>query len=312
MAPGGWEHRTRFDVGAPTGLTENCTIAASVFAPTSTPNGAIAVLTPGGSYTRAYYDLHVAGRPGYSAAELLTQAGVTAIAIDNLGTGESSRPADGRNVTLAAMAHALTAAAWHCRSRARRGDLHPDLPPIAAPRLVGIGHSIGGAVTMLAQANLAPFAGVAILGMTTGIMKHSRRDADGAIWTPEECDEPGYIRVPRQELRAWFHAADVPGDVLAADETTQTVLPMGALEIADAPALLADAAAMIRTPVLLAFGALDVSHDPDAEPRAYSACSEVELVKLAKAGHCHNMSSARGLLWASINDWIARQLERQA
>src|SRR5438552_556126 len=46
---------------------------------------------PGGTYTKAYWHLEVPGRPGYSFGEHLADRGALVVAVDHLGTGDSSR-----------------------------------------------------------------------------------------------------------------------------------------------------------------------------------------------------------------------------
>jgi len=48
------------------------------------------VCLPGGSYTKAYWHLEVPGHPGYSFAEHMARRGMLVVAVDHLGTGESS------------------------------------------------------------------------------------------------------------------------------------------------------------------------------------------------------------------------------
>jgi hypothetical protein len=56
-------------------------------------------------------------------------------------------------------------------------------------------------------------------------------------------------------------------------------------------------------PVLLAYGATDLSPDPAAEPATYPAAPEVELLRLESSAHCHNVSADRELLWTRLLDW---------
>src|SRR4051794_33371211 len=90
----------RLDVSAALPFGESIHLAASVHLPelaTEVPRGVL-VCWPGGSYARAYWDMHVGGHPGYSFADHMTAHGYVVVAADHLGVGASSKPADGDTV----------------------------------------------------------------------------------------------------------------------------------------------------------------------------------------------------------------------
>src|SRR5215469_16267266 len=94
---------TRFDVtGEVAPLSEPLSIAAWVFAPASPAETRPVVLVclPGMSYTKAYYHLEVPGFPldAYSFAVHMVKRGFLVVALDHLGVGESTQPADGRQL----------------------------------------------------------------------------------------------------------------------------------------------------------------------------------------------------------------------
>ena len=132
-------------------------------------------MLPGGTYTKAYHDLHVPGRAEYSAAEYLAKTGVIVVTLDHLGTGDSTFPDDGRRVTLEIMAKANAAAAQWLRSAAMRGELDLSLPPLPSVRMAGFGHSLGGYLLQIQQGEHASFEAVAMAGCTCQQMKGFRR-----------------------------------------------------------------------------------------------------------------------------------------
>src|SRR5687767_9195756 len=88
---GGQVQDVRFDVSAAVGTA--AVMAGRVFDPEpGSPPGPVLVCLPGGTYTHRYFDLEVPGHDGYSAARHWAAAGATVVALDQLGTGESSRP----------------------------------------------------------------------------------------------------------------------------------------------------------------------------------------------------------------------------
>ena len=69
---------------------ETSTLTATVHVPSLEHDGpprAVLVCWPGGSYGRAYWDMHIPGHPGYSFAEHMTDRGFLVIAVDPLGVG---------------------------------------------------------------------------------------------------------------------------------------------------------------------------------------------------------------------------------
>ena len=66
----------------------------------------VVLATPGGTYKRNYWDLQPPGRSGYSQAEWTAARGDVFVALDYLGGGDSSRPADGDFMTLEVAADA--------------------------------------------------------------------------------------------------------------------------------------------------------------------------------------------------------------
>src|SRR5690348_6859928 len=89
-------------------VSSTTTLRATVW-PVERPK-AVLVCWPGGSYSRAYWDVHVDGRDGYSFAEHAVGLGFTVVALDPLGVGDSSRPSDVDQVTLETMTDAAASA----------------------------------------------------------------------------------------------------------------------------------------------------------------------------------------------------------
>jgi alpha-beta hydrolase superfamily lysophospholipase len=274
---------------------------------------------PGMSYGKEYWDLPL---DGYSFARAAAAAGHVVVAVDNVGTGASGRPAEADAVTLAAMAGANAALAEEVLARLAAGDLVPELGPLELGRPIGIGHSLGGCLVLLQQAASATFAAIAIFGFSNqplaGIYEDHEReaeltDAERFAWATEHLPpklwgrpweelEP-YFELPRENFGELFYAPGTPAAVIAADTALATTVPRTAAIETTIPRVSAAAAAAIDVPVLLAYGATDLSPDPDAEPATYPAAPAVELLRLEGSAHCHNVSTDRELLWGRLLDW---------
>jgi pimeloyl-ACP methyl ester carboxylesterase len=299
-------------------------MSARIFAPGEPDPGLpLHFCVPGMSYGKEYWDVPL---EGYSFGRAAAAAGHVVVAVDNVGSGDSARPDDSDAVTLAAMAAANAAAAEEATARLAAGALVDGLGPIAPRRPVGIGHSLGGCLVLLQQAAHSTFGALAVLGFSNqpleGIYEDHEREADltdaerfawatehlpqklwGARW--EEL-EP-YFELPRENFFELFYAPGTAAEVIAADAEGATSVPRTAAIETTIPRVSAGAAAAIDVPVLLAYGATDLSPDPLAEVATYPAAPDVTLLRLANSAHCHNLSPDRELLWRRLLGW-AREM----
>jgi len=293
-----------FDVSARFG--EPTTVEGTVFAAEGPADERpVLVCLPGGTYTRAYWDLEVPGHEGYSFARAAAGRGFTVVTLDGLGTGESSRPA--REVDLAVQAEGAAAVVAQL----------PDLLGRNAP-VVAVGHSMGGYLALTQQAAHHSYAGLAILGTTNlpVVQLDLPPEVVAAAATPEgrvavidqiasAIPEP-YILGDRAPMRSWFHLEDVPTAVIEADDaSTLTVVPRRCAAESSTPGVTLAAAEAVRVPVFVAYGEVDVSPDPHTDAACYRSSSDVTLYLLAGSAHCHNMARTRQRLWDRLLDWCA-------
>lgn len=291
----------RFDVSEVVG--EHASLAATYYPARATAaDAALLVCLPGGTYSREYWDLNIPGHRGYSFADFATENGHAVLTIDPLGTGESSKPVCDFGFTeiAAALAHAVSALP---DSVGNHG------PPVA------VAHSLGGYLAITQQALFSSYAGLAILGCTNRYVAPLNLDAAfiARADTPQGRDalardilsalpEP-YFDGPREHLQGWFHLDDVPAEVAEADAAVSVVPRV--FGTAMIPGVVAEQAAQIDVPVLIGYGAVDVSPDPRAEAGLYRRCPDITTLILAGSAHCHNMASGRHRLWRRILAWTA-------
>lgn len=286
-------------------LGEPARMAGTFFPPTGGGDARpVLVCLPGGTYTRDYFDLDVPGLSGYSFARHAASLGFAVVALDHLGTGESSRPE--RDIDLGDQARAVAAAADELTAvTGRRGPL------------VAVAHSMGGYVAMLQQSAHRTYDALAILGTTNQYVATLGLDPDtiaaagssdgrSALLEQMLAGMPDrYLQADRRMLQSWFYLDDVPDAVVAADRTTLTVVPRRCGAEASLPGATADAAATIDVPVLLAYGEVDVSPSVHAEATFYPRCPDLTLYLLGGSGHCHNFASTRTALWDRLIGWVA-------
>ena len=293
-------------------------IAATLYAPQVVGASPVAlVAVPGGTYDRSYWDLRVPGRARYSFAEAAVARGYIVLALDNLGTGASSRPEDVDKITVAEMAEAVARATEAFAAGLRAGSL-AGLTARPEVRVHGVGHSLGGQVLVTAQAHHRPFERIAVLGssflgtvlggsysedgettLTTNQQAQLLRQISGETW------ESGYLNVPREALRPFFHADDVPDEVLRAEEAGVTVLPREAAIDVYRAELLGPVSRKVDVPVFLTYGELDGSPNPAGEVAEFAGSRDVTLFRLPGSAHCHNVATTRHVLWRRLLAWLA-------
>jgi alpha-beta hydrolase superfamily lysophospholipase len=302
------------DVSARLPFDERVLLAASVHVPDvdDAPPRAVLVCWPGGSYSRAYWDMHVPGHPGYSFAEHMTAQGFVVVAADHLGVGESTKPADGDEVNFETMCAA--AAAFVEQVRALLADGSPQLGGTPRPEIpiIGIGHSLGACLTVVAQARHRCYDAVALLGFTHGHKEVAVAAVGAALQDATaqaraffgETWDDVYGLAAREPNHAWLHRPDVPAAVIAADDAEAVRWPRQSYVEALLAGHSARFAAELDCDVFLGFGDHDVAADPHADVAYYTGSRDVTLYVLPNSAHCHNFATTRAELWDRIGLWV--------
>jgi pimeloyl-ACP methyl ester carboxylesterase len=296
---------TRHDVSGVAPYDGSAEVAVWVYAPDRTAVGEdtqLIVCLPGGTYSgRGYYDPAVPG-PGddYSLARFLARLGHVVAVVDHLGVGESSAPRDPTVLTPEVVAGANQAATDQIEAGLASGGLVPGLPALPGLQSIGIGHSMGGMLTIFQQAAHGTHSRVAILGWSA-----LHLEADDEVMASVPIPGAEYHELDRSFARLVFHFDDVPDDVVDADNTAAVAIPGPLLAAASTPGITTELAAGIDVPVLIGCGERDVVPDPHQEPAAYRSSKDVTLMVLERSGHCHNFASTRHRLWRRLAQWIA-------
>lgn len=312
----------RIDVSEAAGLGMEVELATSVFLPEDPRAGRPIVVfaLPGGGYSRGYFDMHFDGHDGYSQAEYHCAAGFIVVAIDHLGVGESSQP-EPAAIRLETLAATYDAAVRKICALFAEGAVHPDLPKLGAPFLVGIGQSMGGCVTILAQGLHATFDAIAPLGYSaihTFLPHRTIEEREAGIQVYAEVSRGSATRpvseFGQEDYVYPFHWEDVPANILAADmdggyPLRTTAPPFGSLTIPPCavemmtPGIVAKEAAQIKVPVFIGNGERDVCGDPRAEPSAYSSSCDITSFVVPQMAHMHNFAGSRAILWKRLQQW---------
>src|SRR4051794_25322123 len=165
------------DVSADLPFDEPAHVAASVHLPRADGEAPRAVLVcwPGGSYSRAYWDMHVDGHEGYSFADHLTAEGFLVVAADHLGVGASSKPVDGDQVGFETMSAAAASFVEQVRTMLSSGSA----------RWTGGGLPRGASLPAVTQARHRSYDALALLGFT-----HGRKDVSVTAVGASEREAP--------------------------------------------------------------------------------------------------------------------------
>jgi pimeloyl-ACP methyl ester carboxylesterase len=237
------------------------------------------------------------------------------VAADHLGVGKSSRPADVDAVTLEVMAAANAAFTQQLREHIA--------PPPGVP-VLGVGHSLGGAIAVITQALHGSYDGIVSLGFTHGAKDAVTADADEAANAREAAVtqaqaffvdwDAGYATAPREPIHSWLYRPSTPADVVAADDATVTPWPRQAYVEGLLAGHTGQFAPRVGCPVFLGFGDHDIPQRPHDDVAFYTGSEDVTLFVLEDAAHCHNFASTRTRLWDRIGAWAVEPIftDRQA
>ncbi|HEY3851069.1 MAG TPA: alpha/beta hydrolase [Steroidobacteraceae bacterium] len=334
----------RIDVTEAAALGRPMQTAVTVFMPQGelTNPPVVCFAFPGGGYCRRYYSFDMPDGSGGGQAGYHCDRGWIFVACDHLGFGDSTVP-EGNALDYENIARANDATVKAVMQKLAGGTLREDCPPVRGAATLGIGQSMGGCFTIVAQAQLETFDAIGVLGYS-GIhtIVPSRPGAPAAVWPwvlrASPLDNPKILNRSalaaaagpklgaQSELAAaaaggehpfaWcFHYDDEPADIVALDMRaasgvgalpawrSATTPPCGLYMVA--PGTVSTEAASITVPVLIAVGERDVVPDPWMEPKAFKSSSDVTVFVCPRMGHMHNFAHTRREFWQRIHAWGA-------
>jgi alpha-beta hydrolase superfamily lysophospholipase len=326
-------HDLRVDVSDPLQAAAPIEIAVTVFLPQRSALLARPIVifgVPGGGYSRGYFDMHFPGHYGYSQAEYHTAHGFIFVACDPAGVGDSTyrKPAE---ITFEMLAMTYDAAVRAISDKLITGKLVDGFPALPHLLRIGIGQSMGGKVTVLAQGIHGTFDAIAVLGASaihTVLPQSTKAGYEAArkghmLARGATVDAQSLAQSSRsiEDFVFPFHWEDVPKDILDADMAGGYPLrrppapPFGSLTIPPcavtmmSPGVIAREAAAVRVPVLVGLGERDTCPRPFAEPAAYANSPDAAVYVVPRMAHMHNFASTRAQLWDLIEAWTRRLAE---
>ena len=317
------------DVTSAVGLGEKQHIQGTAFLPdTLAPGRPIVIFaSPGGGYSRHYFDMHFPSRHGYSEAEYHVGRGTIFVALDHLGVGGSSVDrVDELSVEM--IADGNHAFVGEVLRRLAKGTLKEGAAPVQDPFVVGIGQSMGGGITMIMQGRQATFHAIAPLGIsaihtilpqpTQAQLKVARDLFMFSRQTPLSQLAVANTGALLPDFHYPFHWDDEPEEIRRADmeggyPIRRTSPPFGSLTIPrcavamNSPSFYTPEVSHINVPVLMAFGERDVSPDMRREATAFFNSNDISIFIVPRMAHMHNFAETRHVLWQRVADWAEVQ-----
>ena len=311
--------RRRIDVTPAVGISGEHIVAADIFLPPPGRCGSPAIVLcclPGGALSKAYYDLAVDVEPTFSCGSYLAGLGLIVVALDHLGVGESSRPRDGFALTPDLVARANAHAFTVLLDELRSGAVYEALPALPHIVRVGVGHSMGGLLTVVQQANYRSYDGLALLGFSNGfpgfLSEHEARFNSDPVGTRanieslarQRFDEPYPVLTPNPVADMVYFGDCQDGraiDALKAAGTNLIALPALTAMIAGSVGPEQQA---IDVPLFLGIADQDICGPPHKVPAEFPSSPDVTLFVIPAAGHCHHIFPARIALWERLAAWV--------
>ena len=255
----------------------------------------------GANYNHKYWDVPAINGHEYSFARYMAGRKYAVLAIDQLGAGESTKPADGDSVTLDQTASGI----HQVITRLRSGE---NATGYAFEKVVTVGHSLGSVNAVYEQGTYHDADAVVTTGM--GHVPH-------AIPVPAELiaelSQYEYFMVPGELRPAMFYYA--PGadpDVIQYDrDSLADSLARGQLTTGILPAFTFDTAALrvgqVTGPVLAQLGEFDGLFPGSlagGEAAFYTSASSVTAQALPGVGHDFNTHFRNHEGWRLMDEWL--------
>ncbi|MBY0399908.1 alpha/beta hydrolase, partial [Myxococcota bacterium] len=272
-----------------------------------------------------YFDLDPGGGHGYCFAEAMAARGYMTLAFDHLGVGDSTQPdppEQGQALGVEAIARINQFALEAALDRLARGDSASGLPPIRRAATIGVGHSMGSALTVEQQALARPHRALVLFSFTTrglpffltedqrryaGDPERARRELGALAQRCYGTPYPARANDSAANRRAAFGVGTAPPFALELLHGAATNLLGLAGLLSMIPGGYAPAAERIDVPVSILVGDHDL-HDTRGLREELPNAPLVETRTLPDCWHCHFVANGRETIWRETADWIDRTL----
>ena len=284
------------------------TLSAVEYDPAGTRIRGIQVMVPGVTYDHRYFDLKTS-RGWVSQAREAAKDGWISVAVDRLGTGNSSSPAADQlnGATHSAAVHQLITALKAA---------HPGVP------IASVGHSMGSAIVIREAATYKDVDAVVVTGFIhhvgagQGLFNAAIHPAaeDAAFKGRAIPDGSLTTRDGMRQLFYWPFNADL--STVDADDAVKQITTAGEFAAFGDEQNNDTYGKNVAAPVLslvgehdgLYFDPSDLAKTLSAEPAAYPASHDVTVRSVGDAGHDLALQRNAGSTTAAIDKWLHRKL----
>ncbi len=259
------------------------------------------VVMHGATYTHEYWDMPDFDHKSYSYADYMTRRGWAVLALDLLGSGESSMP-NGDFLDLAAVSDSVRQVVIQLRTGYNQLGARFHL-------VYGVGHSLGSAVAIHAQATYQPFNAIVSTGL--GHVPHempiSPEFAARALATP-------YFYLLPVERQAFFYTPEFTSQEIIDYDNARFggALSRGLFLTVMFNAFNPEVSRVdkVRGPVLVQLGENDFLFPASLgeEEPAWFPLARVTMQSIPDAGHAFNMHEGRKHSWKGIDHWLKSQI----
>jgi pimeloyl-ACP methyl ester carboxylesterase len=280
----------------------------------------VQLLIPGGTYNSVYWDFPYQPQR-YSYQRDMASHGYATFAVDQLGTGQSSKPPS------AILLSSVEAAAIHqvvgYLRAGRVGGVRFD-------RVVLVAHSLGSGVATLEAATYHDVDGVILTGAThqqppVNLAKVFATGVHPVTLDPQlskNGSDPGYITTkPGQRVTFSYSTENADPQVIATDEATKDQASLAAVATGEVLGLLGPTSRGIDVPVLVAVGEKDIvfcgflGRDCSSaealrkgEAPYFSPAAELSTYVLPGAGHALALHKNAGEYREATRAWLRARL----
>ncbi|HEX8688560.1 MAG TPA: alpha/beta hydrolase [Pyrinomonadaceae bacterium] len=264
-------------------------------------NRTLLLAVHGANYNHKYWDVPAINGHEYSFARYMAERKYAVLAIDELGAGESTKPADGDSVTLDQTASAI----HQVISRLRSGE---NGVGYAFGQVVTVGHSLGSINAIYEQGTYHDADAVVATG--TGHVPHELPvpgELIAQLLQFEYFTLPGELRplmfyyTPGADPEVIQYDRDNLADALARGQLVSGILAAFAFDTA------ATRVGSANGPVLVQLGEFDglsPASLADGEAAYFTSASSVTVQPLAGVGHDFNTHFRNHEGWKLMDEWL--------
>ncbi len=305
------------DITGKTSLPGALHIQATAYLPdrSALPRRPIVIFAfPGGGAARGMYCMEAPTTTAHSQARWHAERGIIFVACDHVGTGGSSHPDPELLRSPHEIAWANGAAVQTVLGLLSENTINPDFGAVHDPTVIGVGHSMGGNLTILLQAHREVFDAIGILGYSA--FHTTLPTPPGFEPRPEKRPPRGHppegldlsdrgpnLQLVRRYTNRWDaeEAAEIKRHEWDLPLASPTRPP--AADFMNGAGVVAEEASWISVPVFLGFGERDVTRNAWEEPRYYWRARDITLAVVPRMSHGLNSAATRELLWRRLHHW---------